>query len=194
MTQGMWEVAERDSICIERSELALINPCLRGDRRASRFRALRPLVCAAVGLRRPSCEIPTQSSQTFIWIGDRMTMGMKLHERLSLRNSFPIVEKSCRLWDYVPTKAMTTILYFAAFLLGGGCGVVVIGAFYVPVRKHRVWCFGIVVGVATGLSVARYVFLGAEWLLLFMGVSAMLGAGIGSLGGKFLESKLRTGQ
>jgi hypothetical protein len=89
---------------------------------------------------------------------------------------------------------MTSLLYFAAFLLGGLCGVAVIGAIYVPFRKHLVWCFGIVVGVATGLYVARYFFLGAEWLLVFMVVSATLGAGIGGLGGKFLENKLRTRQ
>jgi hypothetical protein len=46
----------------------------------------------------------------------------------------------------------------------------------------------------SGLYAPLYFFLGAEWLLVFMVVSAMLGTGIGSLGGKFLEGKLRTRQ
>jgi hypothetical protein len=46
----------------------------------------------------------------------------------------------------------------------------------------------------SGLYAPLYFFLGAEWLLVFMGVSDVLGAGIGALGGKFLESKLRMRQ
>jgi hypothetical protein len=42
--------------------------------------------------------------------------------------------------------------------------------------------------------IRRFIFSWVRRLLVFMGVSAMLGAGIGSLGGKFLESKLRMRQ
>jgi hypothetical protein len=87
---------------------------------------------------------------------------------------------------------MTTPLFFVTSLMGA-CAVVGIGAIYAPVRKHLLWFFGMAVGIAIGLTTARHVFLGTDFLLVFMVISGSLGAAIGALGGKFLESRLTSG-
>jgi len=86
---------------------------------------------------------------------------------------------------------MTTSFYFVSSLIGA-CAAVAVGAIYAPVRKHLLWYFGMAVGIATGFTAARYFFLGKHFLLPAMLILGPFGAGIGVLGGAFLESRLKS--